>query len=67
MVKEASAYGSQPYRRHVTIVFKSGILNLLEFSGPVLGMDRDYFSLNFIENFILTSGFDISSVSRNNA
>ena len=33
-VKSAGAYGWQTYRLHVTIVYKSGSLNLLEPSGP---------------------------------
>jgi len=34
-VKAAGAWGWQPYHLHVPIVLKSGILNLLEPSGPV--------------------------------
>jgi len=34
-VKTAGAYGLQPYHLHVQTVLKSGILNLLEPSGPV--------------------------------
>jgi len=34
-VKVAGAWGWQPYHLHVPIVFKSGILNLLEPSGSV--------------------------------
>jgi hypothetical protein len=34
-VKAAGAYGRQPYRLHVSTVFKSGSLSLLEPSGPV--------------------------------
>ena len=34
-VKAAGAYGWQPYHLHVSIVLKSGSLNLLEHSGPV--------------------------------
>ena len=35
-IKAAGAYGWQPYLLHVPIVLKSGSLNLLELSGPVL-------------------------------
>ena len=35
-VKAASAYGWQPYHLHVPTVLKSGSLNLLETSGPVM-------------------------------
>ena len=35
-VKVAGAYGRRPYHLHVPIVLKSGSLNLLELSGPVL-------------------------------
>jgi len=34
-VKAAGAYGRQPYYLHVRIVMKSGILILLEPTGPV--------------------------------
>jgi len=34
-VKAAGAQGWQPYHLHVPIVLKSGILNVLELSGPV--------------------------------
>ena len=36
-VKAAGALGWQPYHLHVSIVLKSGSLNLLELSGPVQG------------------------------
>jgi hypothetical protein len=49
------------------IVFKYGILILLESSGPAIGLYRDYFTFNFIENFIQISRFDTNSVSINNA
>jgi len=35
-VKAAGAWGWQPYHLHVPTVLKSGSLNLLEPSGPVL-------------------------------
>jgi hypothetical protein len=35
VVKEAGAFGWQPYRYHMPIVMKSGSLNLLEPSGLV--------------------------------
>jgi len=38
-VKAASAWGWQPYHRHVQIVLKSGSFSFLEPSGPVQGSD----------------------------
>ena len=37
-VKTAGEQGWQPYHLHVTIVLKTGSLNLLEPSGPVQGL-----------------------------
>jgi len=39
-IKAASAYGWQPYHLHVPTVSKSGILDLLEPSGPVQACAR---------------------------
>jgi hypothetical protein len=39
-IKEASAYGWQPYHLHVQMVSKSVILDLLETSGPVQACGR---------------------------
>jgi len=43
-VKAAGAYGWQPYHLHVPIVLKSGSLNLLEPSGPVMGLFYLFFT-----------------------
>jgi hypothetical protein len=47
-VKAAGAYGWQSYHLHVSIVLKSGSLNLLEPSGPVKacnGIDLPFYSM----------------------
>ena len=43
-VKETGAQGRQPYHLHVPIVLKSGILNLLEPSGPTQACIWDCFA-----------------------
>jgi hypothetical protein len=40
-VMTAGAYGRQSYHLHVSIVLKSGSLNLLEPSGPVIDLYRN--------------------------
>ena len=47
-VKEISAQGWQPYHRHVSNVFKSGSLNLLEPSEPVQACNGIALPLPFI-------------------
>ena len=44
-VKAAGAWGWQPYHLHVQTVLKSGSLNPLEPSGPVIGLYRDWIPL----------------------
>ena len=47
VVGAAGAYDWQPYHLHEPIVSKSGSLNLLEPSGPVIGLYRDCFTFTF--------------------
>jgi hypothetical protein len=45
-VKAAGGYGWQPYHLHVSNVLKSGNINLLEPYRSVIGLLRDWFTLN---------------------
>jgi hypothetical protein len=54
-VKEAGAYGRQPYHLHVPIVLKCGSLNLLEPSGPVQGCNG--IALLFLSSYYLNQPF----------
>ena len=40
-VKAAGKLGTQPCHFHVPIVMKTGSLNIMEPSGPVIGLHRD--------------------------
>ena len=56
-VKEAGAYGWQPYHLHVPIVLKSGSLNVLEPSGPLQACIGIALPFKKFSNIVLTITF----------